>query len=219
MTRDPSSRPGVELRVPSPPASIRRPPRPEPTSATAGRRGGRWGALIGLAAVVWTSPLSAQRAAVRDAGRILAFPVAGVSLDTPVDEARAILEADGFIEVSIYGSPAAPAGWNYEKDLVRVELRHTAGVLTLVERTEQGRADSDTVDVAEPARLIRSYFELTDADCRIVDASMSCSVADAATRPAVVATAQLVPYRTILRATRLRVDGVQPFLAPPCRSL
>lgn len=147
--------------------------------------------------------LSAQRPAVRSASQILAFPVAGVTLDTPVDDARAILADDGFVEVSIYGPPSAPAGWNYEKGTVRVVLRHRDGVLQLVERIDQGRADSDTVDVDGPARHIREYFELTDDDCRIVDESMACSVADTETRPAVVATAQLVSYRTIVRATRV----------------
>ncbi len=164
-----------------------------------------WPRLAAVVALLALLPgaLSAQRPAVRSADRILAFPVAGVTLDTPVDDARAILADDGFVEVSIYGPPTAPAGWNYEKGTVRVVLRHEGGVLHLVERIDQGRADSDTVDVEGPARHIREYFGLTDDDCRIVDESMACSVADTETRPAVVATAQLVSYRTIVRATRV----------------
>lgn len=159
-------------------------------------------ALLGVAGAA-PRPLAAQGATVRDAAQILAYPVAGVSLDTPADEARAVLAADGFVEVSIFGPPSAPAGWNYEKGMVRVELRHTGGVLTRVERTEQGRADSDTVDVEGPAAHIRSYFGLADEDCQMLDAAVSCSVADAEGRPTAVATAQLVPHRTIVRVTRL----------------
>lgn len=162
-------------------------------------------AILGLVVLFGGLPisLSAQRPAVRDAARIQAFPVAGVTLDTPVDQARSALESAGFVEVSIFGAPDDPAGWNYEKGTVRVELRHRGGALHLVERIDQGRADSDRVDVEGPAEHIRSYFGLSDEDCRIVDEAMACSVADAESRPTVVATAQLAPHRTIVRVTRL----------------
>lgn len=159
------------------------------------------------ALVLLVAPAGAQMAVERDPGRILTFPVEGVALGTPPVEARAILEGRGFVEVSWFGTPGDPAGWNYERGWVRVTLRQEEGVLTAVERTEEGWADRDVVDVEGPARHVRTFFGLAPDECVTVDAAVSCTVADESRDPSVVVTAQLVPHRTILKATRLETTG------------
>jgi hypothetical protein len=152
---------------------------------------------------------AAQVPVERPVEALRSFPIAGVTLATPTAEARVLLEEAGFVQVSWFGSPGNPDGWNYERDDVRVTLEHVAGYLVRIERIQQGRADSDVVDGAPLEAHIRDFFELGRDECLVANDGVACTVSDDVGSPTHVVTAQLVPYRTVLRAT-LIIPGARP---------
>ena len=155
------------------------------------------------------SPASAQVPVERPVEALRSFPIAGVTLATPTAEARVLLEETGFVQVSWFGSPGDPDGWNYQRDDVRVTLEHLAGHLVRIERTQQGRADSDVVDGAPLEAHIRDFFGLSEDDCLEAYDCVACTVSDDVGAPTHVVTAQIVPYRTVLRAS-LIIPGARP---------
>jgi len=165
--------------------------------------------ILAVVPVLWLSPTaaSAQIPVERPVEALRSFPISGVTLDTPTAEARVLLEEMGFVQVSWFGSPGDPDGWNYQRDDVRVTLEHVAGYLVRIERTQQGRADSDVVDGAPLEAHIRDFFELDEDDCLKAYDGVACTVSDDVGSPTHVVTAQLVPYRTVLRASLIIPRG------------
>jgi hypothetical protein len=167
--------------------------------------------LLAVVPVLWLSanPVAAQIPVERPVEALRSFPIAGVTLAMPTAEARVLLEESGFVQVSWFGSPGDPDGWNYQRDDVRVTLEHVAGHLVRIERTQQGRADSDVVDGTPLEAHIRDFFDLSQDDCLEANDGVACTVSDDVGSPTHVVTAQLVPYRTVLRAS-LIIPGARP---------
>ncbi len=155
------------------------------------------------------SPLGAQMPIERALEEIRSFPIEGVTLDTPPAEARALLEQEGFEQVSVFGRPDNPSGWNYLKSDVRVSLESFAGVLVRIERRQRARRDSDVIDGTPLVAQVQDFFALTDDDCVRSGDRTDCSVADEPARPTHLVTAQIVPFRTILRATLIFRSGAR----------
>lgn len=151
--------------------------------------------------VFGVAPVAGQVPVERTLEQIRSFPIEGVTLETPPATARVKLENEGFVQVSLFGPPSNPRGWNYARGDVRVSLEHLGGYLVRIERTEQGRRDSDVVDGAPIAQHLRDFFELGDDDCLEAGEGVACTVSDDVGGPTHVITAQIVPYRTVLRAT------------------
>ena len=154
-------------------------------------------------------PAAAQVPVERPVEELRSFPIAGVTLATPTAEARVHLEKAGFVQVSWFGSPGDPDGWNYQRDDVRVTLEHVAGFLVRIERIEQGRADSDVIDSTPLEAHIRDFFHLDDDACLEANDGVACTVSDDVGAPTHVVTAQLVPHRAVLRAS-LIIPGSRP---------
>ena len=166
--------------------------------------------LAAMAGLAFTAaPAAAQVPVERPLEELRSFPIAGVTLATPTAEARVMLEEAGFVQVSWFGSPGDPDGWNYQRDDVRVTLEHVAGFLVRIERIQQGRSDSDVVDSAPLEAHIREFFHLEEDECLEASDGVACTVSDDVGAPTHVVTAQLVPYRTVLRAS-LIIPGSRP---------
>ena len=132
------------------------------------------------------------------------IPDAPVTLAGDASSLRTALEAAGYVEVSWVGTVSDPTGWNYERDRVRVELRIEDDSVRSITRIEQGRADTDELEIDGIEARFRAWFELRGDDCARRDGGVACTVRDDGEGgPVRVVTAQLSPSRTVVRATRL----------------
>jgi hypothetical protein len=167
--------------------------------------------LAVVAGLALAPPAVAQTPVVRPAASIDGFSVvadAEATLGADVASVRGALESAGYVEVSFVGTPTSPSGWNYERDRVRVEVRAAGDSVRSIARIERGRSDDERLEFGRIEARFIEWFGLDEEDCARRDGAVACTVRNEGEGdPSRVATAQLSPMRTVVRATRLGDPG------------